>query len=222
MEVLAPGVDLEQFRINQREQWRTEVREQFGLDEDEPVILFVGMNFELKGLSRIIEALHVVTSKYRWQKPPRLLVLGKGDRRKFTKQAVDLGLADAVIFAGVWKNGVEKAYMAADLFIMLSDFDTFGMVVLEAMAAGIPVLVSDRVGAKDLIAEGENGVIVNRQDVAAIAAGIHILLQPEAQHSMGQRARIVAEANSWDSVSSRLGDIYQKLLSELVLNESVR
>lgn len=216
IEVLSPGVDLEQFSLSQRDLWRTEVRKQFGLDEKDPVVLFVGMNFELKGLSRIIEALGVATEKYCWDKPPRLIVVGKGNHRKFMRQARDLGLGDAVVFAGVLREGIEKVYMAADLFIMLSDFDTFGMVVLEAMAAAVPVLVSDRVGAKDLVVEGENGVVVDRKDVNAIAAGINILLQPEVHNRMSRQARIVAENHSWDSVVKHLEIIYKDILSKRV------
>ena len=84
--------------------------------------------------------------------------------------AESLGIDEAVTFAGTQVDGLERYYRAADIFIMLSKFDTFGMVVLEAMASGLPAIVSPNVGAKDLVVEGVNGfILAEHQDADAAA-----------------------------------------------------
>jgi UDP-glucose:(heptosyl)LPS alpha-1,3-glucosyltransferase len=77
----------------------------------------------------------------------------------FERKARDLGVGGDVIFAGPQSQGIERYYSAADAFALLSEFDTFGMVVLEAMAAGLPVIVSDRMGARDIVTDGVNGFV---------------------------------------------------------------
>jgi UDP-glucose:(heptosyl)LPS alpha-1,3-glucosyltransferase len=96
---------------------------------------------------------------------------------------------------------------------MLSRFDTFGMVVLEAMAASLPVLISDRVGARDLVREGINGSVV-AADAAPeeIASRLALLLDGSSREKMGRAARETARQNSWDAVAERVLSIYEELL----------
>ena len=82
----------------------------------------------------------------------KLIVAGKGNIKKYTKMAKEAQIISDVIFTGpVNKEKIIRMYLASDLYIMLSKFDTFGMVVLEAMAAGLPVVISNNVGAKDIV-----------------------------------------------------------------------
>src|SRR3990172_8991464 len=116
--------------------------------------------------------------------------------------ARSLGIPEAVTFAGTQTEGLERYYRAADIFIMLSKFDTFGMVVLEAMAASLPVIVSSNVGAKDLVIHGGNGFIVEEEmDAGGIADLIGLLLDRELRSRMGQEACRTALANSWDAAA---------------------
>ena len=118
------------------------------------------MNFEIKGLDALMKGLAVLAGQP--SAPPfRLLVAGKGNVRKYRALAASLGIDRQVTFAGVLSRAdLPSVFAAADLYAMLSRFDTFGMVVLEAMAASLPVLVSDRVGAKDLVRDGGNGFVL--------------------------------------------------------------
>ncbi|MFH1019549.1 MAG: glycosyltransferase family 4 protein, partial [Pseudomonadota bacterium] len=172
LRVVHPGIDLKRFNPLNRQERGKAVREKFAFAASDFIVLFVGMNFELKGLSTTIAALAHAQKKSPAQQI-KLLVVGKGNQNKFRRFAADLSVQESVIFAGVLTEDIEDIYAASDTYVLLSDFDTFGMTVLEAMAAGLPVLISPAVGAKDLVTEGINGYIVEQND--AIAAGDRIL-----------------------------------------------
>ena len=161
VETIHPGVDMTLFDQIDRNHCRKRIRIQFGFHESDTVLLFVGMNFELKGLNQLISAIARVKAVNHTTQL-KLLVVGKGNINKYRKIAQDAGLDGDIRFAGVIKEKMEEIYMSADIFAMLSQFDTFGMTVLEAMAASLPVIISHHVGAKDLIQEGDNGFIVDR------------------------------------------------------------
>ena len=211
--VLHPGVDLARFTSPDRAACRAVVRERHGIGPSEVVALFVGMNFEVKGLGPIIEAV----AKAKARRPGadlRLLVVGKGDSAEYRSLATSLGIGDAVIFAGP-QEGVEEFYLASDLFIMLSKFDTFGMVVLEAMAARLPVIVSANVGAKDLVEEGMNGfVLPDGRDADAAAGKILLLLEENRRAAMGEAGFRTASTHSWERLAGEVGKVYEEAIAE--------
>jgi len=211
--VLHPGVDIARFASPDRAGCRAAVRERYGIGPSDVVALFVGMNFEVKGLGVIIEAV----AKAKAQRPGaelRLLVVGKGDSAEYRSLATSLGIGDAVIFAGP-QEGVEEFYLASDLFVMLSKFDTFGMVVLEAMAARLPVVLSANVGAKDLVEEGANGfVLPDGRDADAAAGKILLLLDENRRAAMGEAGFRTASTCSWERLAEEVGKVYGESIAE--------
>jgi UDP-glucose:(heptosyl)LPS alpha-1,3-glucosyltransferase len=212
VEILHPGVDIAGFERLDRSQCRANIRRQFDLLETGTVLLFVGMNFELKGLDQVISAMGRIKAIPR-ERPLKLLVVGKGDQNKYRKMAQNVGLGDDIRFAGLRKEKMEEIYLAADFYAMLSSFDTFGMTVLEAMAASLPVIVSPHVGAKDLVQEGVNGFIVAREDIDAVGRRILLLLDREKRIEMGINAHRVAHDHSWDIMAHNVMGLYEKILS---------
>jgi UDP-glucose:(heptosyl)LPS alpha-1,3-glucosyltransferase len=214
MRVLHPGVDLARFSSADRDACRREVRARFGIGPSEAVILFVGMNFEVKGLDAILRA--VARAKaLRPDAALRLLVVGRGNEGKFRSLASSLGIAESVAFAGPHAEGVEAFYLASDLFMMPSAFDTFGMVVLEAMASRLPVIVSANVGAKDLVEEGVNGfVLPDRQDAEAAAGKIVLLLDAQRRAAMGEAGFRTASACSWERLAGEVMEVYGEAIAE--------
>ncbi len=214
-QALAPGVDVARFATPDRLACRAVIRGKYNIAETDFLLLFVGMSFDVKGLDTIIAAL----AKAKALKPDkniRLLVVGRGNKNQYLKIAQSLGIADAVIFAGTQVEGLEQYYRAADAFIMLSKFDTFGMVVLEAMAAGIPVILSPNVGAKDLVEEGINGfVIPEYRDSDAAAERIVQLLDSERCATMGSSASQTASEHDWQRLAEKMGQLYKNILFEL-------
>ncbi len=212
LQVIHPGVDIESFQGVDREHCRREIREQFKIDPSDIVILFVSMNFEIKGLDYVIAALGKAKTSHPSQNL-KLLVVGKGDYKKYGVLAQKAGIKDNVIFAGIQKENLEKIYLASDIFMMLSRFDTFGMTVLEAMAASLPVIISSNVGAKDLIREEKNGFIIEDSTNAdMICDKLGFMLDNKTRVTMAKEACSTALNNSWNTVAKRVENIYEKML----------
>jgi len=210
-QVVHPGVDVARFSSPDRDNCRAEIRGRYGIDTDDLLLLFVGMNFEVKGLDTIIAALAKAQS-IQLNKNIRLLVVGRGNESKYRKMAQSLGIAEAVIFAGTQVEGLECYYRASDIFIILSKFDTFGMVVLEAMAAGLPVIVSPSVGAKDLVEEGVNGfTLAHPQDIDTASDKIISLTDDARRKAMGSAAAKTAEMHDWEALAEKMENLYQSM-----------
>ncbi|HUN56436.1 MAG TPA: glycosyltransferase family 4 protein, partial [Smithella sp.] len=205
-------IDLNDYTSQKKDSVRKAIRNELGINAHDPVILFVSMNFEIKGLDDIFYSL----AKSKAQNTKfKLIVAGKGNIKKYTELAKECKIISDVIFTGtVKKEKIIKLYLAGDLYMMLSKFDTFGNVVLEAMAAGLPVIVSGNVGAKDIVKEGVNGFIVNdTSDTDYIAAKITELLNENNRLRMSEAAYQTATQNTWDDVIKKYAAIYEEILS---------
>jgi UDP-glucose:(heptosyl)LPS alpha-1,3-glucosyltransferase len=207
--IIHPGVDVERFQSAGRPD-RQEIREAVGVSDSDLLILFVGMNFEVKGLDLLLSALAILKSEYH-NDQVKVLVVGKGNHKKYKELARQFGIGKQLIFIGV-RNDMERIFQAGDILVMLSKFDTFGMVVTEAMAASLPVIISDKVGAKDLILQGKNGFVVNREDIDTICSKIHFMLNKEKRLEMGKKAYHTALNNTWDQMLLKVLDVYETLL----------
>ena len=215
VQVIHPGLN-DEFLTEGREDGR-QIRKEFGIGTGDFLLLFVAMNFELKGLDQLLAAMEKISGT-KTGNSLKLLVVGKGNEQKYRAVAASLGLGDRVFFAGV-RHDMPAVYRAADLFVFPSGFDTFGMVVTEAMAAGVPVIISDKVGARDLIKDGENGFVMANSDWERLADKIIELgKSPDKRSDMGSKARDTVLKNSWDVVAGAVSEIYVKLLSAKAVN----
>lgn len=207
--VVHPGVDVGKFKKDVAV--RQEVRKEFGIQDSDVLVLFVGMNYELKGLDNLLKAVSLI-KKTDSARDIKVLVAGKGDIKKYEFMANQLGIGSKVIFAGVC-NDIARIYQAGDILALLSSFDTFGMVVTEAMAAFLPVIISRNVGAKDLVREGINGfVIEDTNNTGIICDRLGFMLNSETRNRMAKNAYNTALSNSWGTVVKRVEDIYEKNL----------
>lgn len=212
VQIIHPGVNIERFQRLDRQRCRRESRKHFGIDPSDIVILFVSMNFDIKGLDSLMAAVAKARSNHPSEKL-KLLVVGKGNYKKYGGIAQRLGIENDVIFAGVQKENLEQIYLACDIFSMLSKFDTFGMTVLEAMAASLPVIISSNVGAKDLVREGINGfVIKDTTNADLICDRIGSMLNSKTRNTMAKEAYDTSLNNSWDAVAKRVENIYEEML----------
>lgn len=212
VEVVHPGVD-EHFLAAEMQPGLA-VRKEFGISENDFLVLFVGMNFELKGLDQLL-AIMARLCKEDLPRAPRLLVVGKGNREKYEQVARGYGMDDTVFFAGI-RHDMPGVYRAADLLVLLSGFDTFGMVVTEAMASGVPVIVSDTVGASDLIREGKNGFVVNSEwsTERIVRQIVDLASNDERRAAMSYEAKQTATGQSWTKVAAKVEAVYERLLRD--------
>jgi len=207
-----PGVETERFSALDRKQCRREIFLRYRFSPEDVVVLFVSMNFELKRLSLVLKGIAGLVAQEEREINLKLLIVGKGDEKRFRGLARNLGISDRVIFAGVTRE-VEKYYMAADIFAMPSRFDTFGLVVLEAMAAGLPVIITRSVGARDFVEHGVTGFVLSENpSVSEMIVSLAFLMKREKRLQMGANGRKVAIRHSWDNVADRMADLYRSLL----------
>jgi UDP-glucose:(heptosyl)LPS alpha-1,3-glucosyltransferase len=219
IEVIHPGVSLERFVDQDNLGARREIRTRHGINNEDLVILFVGMNFEIKRLGLLMEGISRLSTGDAMGNGSgaevKLLVVGKGKERAYMDMAREYGVADRVIFAGVTRE-VEKYYFASDIFAMPSVYDTFGMAVLEAMAAGLPVIISRTVGAKDLVKDGVEGFVLGDPPTAIeISQKIKFLSNAENRLKMGERARHQSLKHHWDRVAERMANLYLSLTASV-------
>lgn len=213
--IVHPGIAAKTINTEEKEAIRRNIRRRFDLLPTEPVILFVSMNFDIKGLDAVLAGL----SRLHQRQPSipfKLLVVGKGRAAHYQRLAQQGGIGERVFFTGIVdKHTLGQIYMAADCYAMLSKFDTFGLVILEAMAASLPVLVSANVGAKDIVTEGVNGFIVEDMTaIDAIADKFLALLDDTTKPSMAQAAFQTACRYTWDETAAKVMAVYDDLLRE--------
>ncbi len=214
IEVIHPGIDPARFEKIGGALSRQGFRAARRIGDEEIVILFVSMNFEVKGLDALLSALALI-KKEGPVRPFKLLVVGKGRSAGYERKARRLGISAEVIFTGIKdRQEIEEIYLASDIFVLPSLFDTFALVVLEAMAAGLPVVVSGNVGAGDLVCEGENGFVVgDPRDIFALKERILFLFDGGNRERMGQKAAKTAGENTWEGTCERIAAVYERILS---------
>jgi len=219
--VVHPGVDTEKFTHNPIA--RAEVRQLHNIAPTACVALFVGMNFETKGLDRLL-AICAHIKKINPQQPLHTLVVGRGNTAKYQRIADQLGIGADITFAGPQLTNIERYFSAADILVMLSKFETFCMVVLEAMAAGLPVIISDQMGVQDLVRDGENGFVVSASEsVQEIALRLEGVMEGSQRQALGASARATSLRHGWSHVADAVSSIYNaRLKSQRQAERSVQ
>ena len=213
--VIHPGIDLDRFVGLNKKLCRDKIRKRFNIGSDDLVILFASMNFDIRGLDHLIRALALIKSRNPGVKI-KLLVVGKGKAKPYTAVAESLGLGRDLIFTGVLpKEELAEVALAADIFSILSLFDTFSISVLEAMAASLPVIISGNMGIKDLIKPGVNGYVVdNIENPDQVAEKIELLLDASVRERMGMNAFETAKTQNWPFVAQKMDQIYKSILDK--------
>lgn len=218
--VIPCGVNLELFRPMPV----AAARRHLGLPEGRRMLLFVGRLDPVKGLSVLLEAMCELT---RLLRPCRaqdlsLAVIG-GDRESHLEALGDpkclqeirreLGLDDLVVFIGSRaQDELPYYYSAAEACIMPSLYESFGMVALEAMACGTPVIASRVGGLTYTVRDGETGFLVPERDPKALAEKLELLLTDECLRGrLARRAVQVAAGYSWDVVADGIEALYAEL-----------
>lgn len=175
------GVDTNLFHPGVR-QHGPALRAELGLG-NEPLLVFASMDFEGKGLGPLLEAVAGLEAR-----ATRLVVVGRGRQGRFARRARQLGIADRVLFTGR-RGDIERFFGAGDLLVLPTLYEPFGLVHLEALACGLPVITTATAGAADIIDVGHNGyVIPHAFAVAQLRETIdqHLGLSPEVREAMSR------------------------------------
>ena len=203
--VIPTGVDLERF--NPRGAGRSSVRERLGMG-DSPMVLHVGRVAKEKNLEAIIQGFPSVLKR---QPNAKLVVAGDGPARGACEMLVkSKGLGDNVIFAGfVPDDELPGYYSAADAFVIASKFETQGIVVMEAMASGLPVAGINFRAIPEMIRDGENGYLFDETPEGCAEAICRALDSPSSV-----KAKAVETAGRFEqgACTELLVDTYEELI----------
>ena len=206
LHVVHNGVDLDHFHPGHRAALRPQARSALGCADGDLLFAFVGSGFARKGLRCAIEAL-ARSADARL----RLAVAGQDrDAARFAAQARAAGVADRVLLLGGVED-VRPLYAAADCFILPTLYDPFPNAALEALAMGLPLIVSRRCGAAELVRTGENGWICEADDVAALTELLGAAAAVVPDEKMRAAARASAEGFGIDEMARKLTALYAAL-----------
>lgn len=206
LHVIYNGIDTQAFHPRLREQ-RQRIRDRLGVPAGATVFLFVGSGFERKGVGRLLESLAGL------RPAPYLLVAGHDKHlARYRRQAGRLGLAEQVRFLGVQAD-VKPCYAAADAFVFPTLYEPFGNVILEAMAAGLPVITSTKCGGAEIVQHGVNGYVCDALDRDALRGCMEKLADAGACARMGAAARAAVEGMTLASMARELDALYGRLLA---------
>lgn len=182
------SVDDDLFEAQRAQIDRERAREDLGIHDSDFAVLFSGKLIPRKDPSIVLRALGILADP-----SLRLIVVGDGELRETLEaEARQLGISSQVIFAGfVNQSRLGKYFVAADAFVLPSTFETWGLVVNEAMQFALPVIVSDAVGCRhDLVEDGETGLVFPAGDEATLAERLRTLRSDRAEaRRLGANAR---------------------------------
>jgi UDP-glucose:(heptosyl)LPS alpha-1,3-glucosyltransferase len=192
--VLYSAIDASRFPEHDRPRRRLESRERWGIRADESVGLFAAMNYHLKGLEPLLHAVSLLPARSRF----RLVVAGNRRTQKYERLAHRLGVADRVQFLGP-RRDMLHCYFAADFLIHPTFYDPCSLVVLEALACGLPVITSRYNGASELLSPPDDGYLIDDpHDHDQLAACIEQLLDPVRRSACAKAARRRAGEWTWE------------------------
>jgi len=219
LEIIPPGVDLQHFYPIPSDEAKLFV----GLKPDDRMVLFVGRIEPLKGVETLIRAMSQLklTGAHR---PVHLAIIGgepdaspdeiTAEMRRLQRLCDELSMDQTVVFLGKRRQDtLQYYYSAAELVVVPSHYESFGMVALEAMACGTPVLASDVGGLGFLVQDGETGFTVPDGDDDLLFSRLSLLLgDRQLRARMGAAAAAYAQDYSWDRIARRILAVYQELV----------
>lgn len=204
IEVIPNGVVLHQ--AGQDERVRAAMRASLGASEDDTLILLVGSDargYRRKGLPLLLDALALLPLT-----SVKLVVAGQGDTTAHEALAKRLGVADRVRFIAS-AGPIEEVFQAADIFALPTHYEPFGIAIIEAMAVGVPVIVSRMVGVD--IEHGTNGLVAqdlhSPQELADLIS--QIIQDPELRSRLTDNGLAAVKRYGWPAVATEYGHVYR-------------
>ncbi|MBE9049035.1 glycosyltransferase family 4 protein [Nostocales cyanobacterium LEGE 11386] len=205
--VILNGVDLQEFSPGASDSFGAlRKRQKWQLPENVPLALFAGdIRLTRKNLDTVLQALVQVPDLH-------LAVAGNTEGSPYVQLAASLGLHERVHFLGL-RSDVPELMKAVDFLVFPSRYEPFGLVVIEAMAAGLPVITAISTGAADLVTPESGIVLPDSDDTEALTQALQLLASDRLlRQKMGQAARLVAEQHSWTKMAQTYLDLFEELI----------
>jgi D-inositol-3-phosphate glycosyltransferase len=219
--IIPPGVDTSHFYPIPADEAKCAI----GVPKEDQMLLFVGRIEPLKGVDTLLRAIaHMRTAGIGEKYPHYLAIIGgdpnvseldiNSEMARLQRLSRELGLENLVLFLGKRaQTSLPYYYSAADVLIMPSHYESFGMVALEAMACGTPVVASQVGGLAFLIQDGVTGFVVPGGDPFALSERLtQLLSQPDLRNRLGDQAAAYAQEYDWQNITSRIIEVYNEVL----------
>ncbi len=227
IKVIPCGTDVETFKVMPQ----ADARAALGIGQDEKVVLYVGRFDRRKGIETLVRAFAELFQKSDEKLQPQLKLMivggaqeGQSDdleRSRIIALTKELGVYDRTMFAGqVGHDRLAWCYTAADVCMIPSHYEPFGLVAIEAMACGTPVIASNVGGLRFTVVPEETGLLVSPQDVSAFANAMdRVLRSPLWSNEVRSKAVSRVQQNfSWTGVAAQLSDLYRSQLAVSLLD----
>lgn len=225
IEIIPCGVDLSLFSPLPQAEAKNHLKSNLRLNlpaGGQRMVLFVGRIEPLKGIDTLIQAMALLAKDYRLENLCLAIVGGDAsddpvtenkEMERLRRLRAELGITELVTFLGARdQQTLPYYYSAADVVVMPSHYESFGMVALEAMACGTPVIASKVGGLAFIVQDGVTGFLVPNDDPTALAHKIGLLLKDDAlRQRLGQQAARWAQHYSWTTVATQIVALYHQL-----------
>jgi len=216
--VIPPGVDLARFQPIAK----AVAKAQVGIPCGNRNILFAGRIEPLKGIDTLLQAMSILQQRHPQAVSESCVAIIGGDPWADTLDAemarlqelrTTLGIHDLVTFLGAKDQDIlPNYYAAAEMVVMPSHYESFGMVALEAMEMGTPVIASEVGGLAHLVQHGVTGFHVPSRDPEALAAAmLELLTNDELRERLGRQARAYAQQYDWSNIVQRMLNVYREV-----------
>ncbi len=209
--VVPNAIDPGRLDVPQPGALRCAFRNRLGLEPTDLVGFFVGHNFALKGLDPLLHGLAARWWTDRTRRPIHLLVCGNGDADRYRRLARRLGLRDMVHFLGFYPD-IREGYWSSDFFVQPTYYDPCSLVVLEALACGLPVITTAQNGAAELMSPGRQGYVLSAPGAQSeLIAALDQMAHDPTRLAMSDQARRLGRRWTFDAHVARLLEIFQEV-----------
>jgi UDP-glucose:(heptosyl)LPS alpha-1,3-glucosyltransferase len=206
------AVDLQKFDARAHQEAGSALRQQYHIPADALLATMIAQDFERKGLRQTLAALSL--DRKTGQSPIWLLVAGRPDPTPYRRLAAKLGLEGQVVFAGAVADP-RPVYAAADMLVLPTRHDPCSLVVLEALAMGLPVITTRCNGASEIMVDGEHGYVLDDpQDAVGLGKAIRRLGDIDCRRAMSNACLALRPQLAYEKHLDRLSQIYREAAKE--------
>lgn len=211
--VIYNGVDAKRFNPAIRQRLRGQLRNQWNLNENETVFLFVSYDLKKKGIEPLVEA--AAALKKSGNGAFKIVVVGGQPYRSLEKIIAKLDIKDKLVFTGRVKS-VEKVYVNSDVFVLPTYYDACSLVVIEAMASGLPAITTEYNGVAGIINDGISGYVISHPpDSSELADKMELLMDKSWRQKMSEEASRTGQEYSTKKNHKEIMSVLENVVSNI-------
>ncbi|HEY3297840.1 MAG TPA: glycosyltransferase family 4 protein, partial [Armatimonadota bacterium] len=168
---------------------------------------YVGTGFKRKGLDTLVKSVGTLENNER----VKILVVGSGNREEYERLAIECGIGGQIVWAGQ-SSDVAHQYAASDVFVLPTRYDPFANSTMEALAAGVPVITTNKNGVSEILEDGRNGFVFSAGDHLGLGSRLaSVLSDPVLAARIGSAGRETVCSMTWQRTAEETVCVYESL-----------